>query len=131
MIKECESCDRCLRGCPTGAIREDRFLLDVDRCITYWNEQPPEEDFPKWLQPSWHNCLIGCMICQRVCPANKHFLDWIETGVAFSEDETDILLQGTPFDNVPQSLKDKLEKSDLAGIIELFPRNLGALLYTV
>jgi len=128
MMEQCMECDKCMRSCPTGAIRTDRFLLNTERCITFWNEHPPDVDFPEWLKPAWHNSLIGCMICQKVCPANHDLQDWLEPGADFSEEETNILLNGLPIDEIPQTMKDKLEESDLIGIVEILPRNLRVLL---
>ena len=128
MLEQCEKCDRCMRSCPTGAILEERFLLNVERCITFWNEHPPDVAFPEWLKPVWHNCLIGCMICQKVCPVNQDIVDCHEPGGEFTEEETDILLQGIPFAEMPRSLKEKLKATDLAAIADILPRNLKAIL---
>jgi epoxyqueuosine reductase len=128
MMEECKKCEKCMRSCPAGAILADRFLLNVERCITFWNEKDLDVEFPDWLKPSWHNCLVGCMICQRSCPVNREFLDRHETGADFSEEETQMLLKGTPLAEMPQVLQDKLHQADLAGIAELLPRNLRALL---
>jgi epoxyqueuosine reductase len=127
MMEQCGQCDKCTRSCPTNAILQDRFLLDVDRCITFWNEKDPDVEFPEWLNPAWHNCLIGCMICQKSCPANSGVQDCCNTGAEFSEDETNMLLRGTPKDDMPQSLQDKLEYADLA-FSELLPRNLKVIM---
>lgn len=128
MMEQCAQCDTCIRGCPTGAILPDRFLLNVDRCITFWNEHPPDTKFPDWLEPAWHNCLVGCMICQRVCPANRDLLNRHVAGGSFSEEETRTLLRSVPVKDMNQDLQDKLRQSDLADIAELLPRNLRALL---
>ena len=39
-----------------------------------------------------------------------------------------MFLAGTPFDQLPADTAGKLERLDLDGFVELFPRNLGALL---
>ena len=128
MMDLCKECSACVRKCPTGAIPTDRFLLHVDRCITYHNEQPGEIPFPEWIDPSWHNCLVGCLHCQKICPANKKVKNWIETGPIFSEDETELLLSGKELDQIPIELKKKLEKFDFLNYLEIFPRNLDVFL---
>jgi len=128
MMDLCKECSACVRKCPTGAIPTDRFLLNVDRCITYHNEQPGEIPFPEWIDPSWHNCLVGCLHCQKICPANKKVKNWIETGPIFSEDETELLLSGKELDQIPIELKKKLEKFDFLNYLEIFPRNLDVFL---
>ncbi|MFX1346011.1 MAG: 4Fe-4S double cluster binding domain-containing protein [Promethearchaeota archaeon] len=128
MMDLCENCSACVRKCPTGAIPTDRFLLRVDRCLTYHNEQPGEIPFPKWINPSWHNCLVGCLHCQKVCPANKKVKDWIETGPIFSKDETGLFLSGVEIDRIPIELKKKFEDFDFLNYLEVIPRNLSVFL---
>jgi len=128
MLKRCERCSACVRQCPSGAITVERFLLRAERCITYRNEKPGTVPFPDWLDPSWHNCLVGCMICQQVCPENKKFLKWIKEGPEFSEEETVLIRQGIPFDNLLAETKDKWSWLGLSEDLDVFPRNLRALL---
>ena len=125
-MKACEHCRACLDACPSGAISEDRFLLRARRCITLYNEETP--DFPGWVDPSWHNSLIGCMICQDICPANRANVDWLEGDVEFSEEETGLLLEGRPPERLPAEVVRKLEAADLLVAYEVLPRNLKMLL---
>jgi epoxyqueuosine reductase len=124
----CEKCSACVLKCPTGAISADRFLLHGERCITFHNEHPKKIPFPEWFDPSWHNCLVGCLFCQRVCPANKKVLKWIENGPEFDEAETRLILKGKSLNQIPQNTLKKLERYELTDYFELFPRNLKALL---
>ncbi|MBY9003089.1 MAG: 4Fe-4S binding protein [Candidatus Lokiarchaeota archaeon] len=128
MMDECEKCNACMNNCPTGAISNERFLLKVDRCLTYHNEQPGHVPFPEWIDRSWHNCIVGCLHCQKVCPMNKKVKNWIEKGPSFNEKETKILLQGTNFDDLPQELKNKFKEYDFMNDFETIPRNLGVFL---
>jgi epoxyqueuosine reductase len=128
MMETCQSCRACLQHCPASAISEDRFLLRAERCIVFHNERPSSIPFPSWIDPSWHNCLEGCMHCQRVCPENRNFWGWIEGREEFSEEETSLLLKGDPQDCLPKETIDKLERLDILGDLELFPRNLGVFL---
>ena len=128
MMDLCKECSACTRKCPTGAIPTDRFLLRVERCLTYHNEHPPDVPFPEWIDSSWHNCLVGCLHCQKVCPANKNVKNWTEKGPDFSEKETKIILDGINLDDVPKELKKKIEKYDLVKYYEVLPRNLNPFL---
>ena len=128
MLELCEGCEACLDSCPSGAIIEDRFLIRAERCIVYHNEKPGEVPFPSWIEPSWHNCFIGCMRCQTVCPENKDFLDWFEGGVEFSAEETELLLAGTASEKLPPETARKLEENDLIDMLDTIPRNLLAVL---
>jgi epoxyqueuosine reductase len=128
MMAACENCSACRRNCPSGAISAERFLLHAERCITYHNEQPGDVPFPTWLDPSWHNCLLGCMCCQNVCPQNRDFWSWVEEGAEFSEKETGLLSQGVPLEQLPTATAEKLEWLELTEYADVLPRNLRALL---
>lgn len=92
LLARCLKCRACVRSCPTGAICEDRVLLDADRCLTFANEQPGS--WPAWVEPTAHHALLGCLLCQRRCPENPE-LPVEETGVMFTRGETDALLAGS------------------------------------
>lgn len=126
MMELCKKCEACLKKCPGGAIRKEAFLIDGKRCITFYNEG--EDAFPEWVDSSWHNSIIGCMICQDVCPANKEFTQWIVPGTEFSEEETAMILKGIPPEHLPQGAVEKLETLELFGGYNLLSRNLGVLI---
>lgn len=125
MMRRCEKCELCRQACPTGAIPSDRFLLRAERCIVYHNEKKGDVPFPKWMDPSWHNCIVGCMRCQRVCPENKEVISWIGEEEEFSEEETTLLLEGVPRDELPNTTLRKLEHLSLLDYLASLPRNLS------
>jgi len=124
MMKACERCSLCREACPTSAIPSDRFLLHAERCIVYHNEKPGTVPFPDWMKPSWHNCIMGCMHCQRACPINRKFLNWVEDKEEFSEAETKLFLKGAELHDLPQTTVKKLGHLNLLEDIDKFPRNL-------
>ena len=128
MMERCQQCNACHLKCPTGAIPSDRFLLRADRCIVFHNERAGNIPFPTWMNPSWHNCVVGCMHCQKVCPENKDFVQWIEGKAEFSEEETALILEGVSLDQLPTTTVRKLERLDLIEYLDNLPRNLGVLL---
>jgi epoxyqueuosine reductase len=128
MMERCQACTVCLNHCPTGAITDQRFLLQAERCIVFHNEHPTDVPFPRWLDSSWHNCLVGCMLCQTTCPENRDFLESVEDGAAFSSEETTLLLEGRPPDQLPPRTVEKLKQSDLIDLLDVLPRNLRVLL---
>jgi epoxyqueuosine reductase len=65
----CGTCDRCLKACPTQALREDR-TLDARLCISYLNIEA-KEDPPEDLRQKMGDWFFGCDICQSVCPWNE------------------------------------------------------------
>jgi len=124
-LVDCSECDACTKACPSGAIGTDRFLLHAERCITFHNERL--EEFPAWLNPAWHNCLVGCMVCQKVCPANKPFRKEVAEGPVFSETETAAVLQGNSRDRFPPGVVQKLEGLDMIEYANVLGRNLDVL----
>jgi epoxyqueuosine reductase len=128
MMERCQSCEACLRRCPAGAITAERFLLHAERCITFHNEKPAAVPFPASMDPAWHNCLMGCLHCQWVCPENKDARHWVEDGVTFSQEETELLLAGAPLDEIPAGTRAKMERVHLDLYAESLPRNLRVLL---
>jgi len=126
-LARCESCRACLATCPTGAIGEDRFLLHAERCLTFWNEKPPDVPFPAWVRPEWHNALVGCLLCQEVCPENRPFLAEIVEGPTFDEKTTRLLLAGTKKEDFPKEVQPVLEEWWLTYLLDILPRNLCAL----
>ena len=122
----CNKCSACINKCPTGAIVPHRFLIQAEKCLTFHNERQAE--FPDWIEPSWHNCLIGCMACQSVCPANKKLLNWFEEKESFTEEETELILKGTSRYQLPRATIGKLQRIYLWDDMEIIPRNLNVLI---
>ena len=129
MMDQCEKCSACLQRCPTNAITRDGFLIEAGRCLTYFNEG--DGQFPEWIDPSWHNCMIGCMICQDVCPVNRDHTRWIIEGEEFSEEETQLILEGKQAQDLPSGTIEKLRRLYMLDDYRLLQRNLGILLKTL
>jgi epoxyqueuosine reductase len=125
VLERCENCKACMKACPTDAIAADRFLLKAERCLTFHNER--EGVFPQWIKPTWHNCLVGCLYCQKACPVNKDLPKSVEEGPEFSEHETALILQHTPKIELPQQSIEKLESLDMIGYLPVLGRNLKVL----
>jgi epoxyqueuosine reductase len=128
VMAACQNCSACRQHCPTGAITADRFLLHAERCLSFHNEKPGDVPFAAWIDPSWHNCLVGCLHCQRVCPENRHVWNWVEEGAEFSQVETALLLEGVPKEQLPAATVEKMERLGMEGSADTLPRNLNVLL---
>lgn len=125
-LEHCENCSACRKACPTNAMASDRFQLYAERCLTFHNESTAA--FPQWLSPSWHNCLVGCMICQKACPANKDVIKWIEPGATFDHNETDLILEGVPRERLPRKTLEKIQGLDMMRYYDVLRRNLKVLI---
>jgi epoxyqueuosine reductase len=123
-LERCERCSACLRACPSGAIRAERFLLQTDRCLTTHNES--EEPFPDWVDPAWHHTAVGCLRCQQACPENAGVSLRVAEPEVFDEAETAAILSASP--DAPAATRDKLSRCGLDYSAELIARNLHALL---
>lgn len=64
----CGGCTRCIDACPTGAITA--FEVDARRCVSYLTlEHAGAVD--RSLLAGHGDWLIGCDVCQEVCPFNR------------------------------------------------------------
>jgi len=65
-VTACRGCDRCIKACPAGALRDDGFL-DASRCISCLTQYPSREA----PAPDSHGWLFGCDECLLACPFHE------------------------------------------------------------
>ncbi len=106
LMDSCTNCNVCLNQCPTGAISERNFVIDVEKCIPLYNEVPGE--IPNWINPSAHTALMGCMRCQLPCPANNKVVTMTQKLCSVTEEETMNILDGTSDEALILTLSKKL-----------------------
>lgn len=70
MADHCGTCRRCIDACPTGAILENLRAIDSRKCISYLTIEHKGE-IPAQYHTKIGNWLMGCDICQEVCPWNN------------------------------------------------------------
>lgn len=111
ILASCAECTSCLVQCPTGAIGKDRFLIRADKCLTLFNESKGR--IPKVQDKLARHplCLVGCLVCQAVCPANRGKLKIEDAPVRFSGTETERIIQdkGGRADGLWKAVHEKME----------------------
>ena len=60
----CPTCHACERICPSGAISENGY--DYKACARAYMGGDPMED---WVMDAM-TCILGCELCQKICPYN-------------------------------------------------------------
>jgi epoxyqueuosine reductase len=71
-ISDCGQCSICVNSCPTGAIGPNGAIIQ-SRCVRY--NMHSSDFIPVDIREKIGQRLLGCDICQMVCPRNKMYKD--------------------------------------------------------
>ncbi|NHJ86958.1 MAG: hypothetical protein FK734_15960, partial [Asgard group archaeon] len=129
MLNECTNCHICFNNCPTKAISRDDFVIDVEKCLSLYNEI--QGIIPDWIDSSAHNSLMGCTKCQVLCPANKLVVDKFIKLEDITKEESKMILNGEQDEELAASIGKKLHMFDAKYayyFIPIIKRNLELLL---
>ena len=69
----CGACEICIKACPTSAITEP-FVIDSNQCLAYHTIENRNEALPMEIKQAMGSWVVGCDICQDICPWNKQDL---------------------------------------------------------
>lgn len=117
----CASCSVCIDGCPNDLISTDSYLIDAGKCITFHNEI--EDDFPTWINPKWHNALIGCMKCQYDCPINIEYKRDMKVISRLTEENVEDIFRCISYDELNDDTKRIIRDIEFDDYYKVFKRN--------
>lgn len=106
----CGTCTKCMDACPTKAIIKPN-VLDSRKCISYLtieNKGEIAEDLQKLMQGN----IIGCDICQNVCPHNHK-----------ATNTQDVLLINPELCKLNDSTLEEIKNSDFKKMLKQTPFN--------
>ena len=129
ILDECNRCHACERTCPTRCINRWNYSVNIDKCLTLYNENPG--DFPNYILGSMHHALMGCLQCKAPCPVNEGVAELSGKLEDISEEETRKILKGAVDDALLKSLQRKLRQFRATASRDQFPilkRNLSVLI---
>lgn len=76
-LRECGTCDACVRACPTGAL-DGEGHLDARRCLAWLLQKPGT--FPTEYREAVGVRVYGCDTCLDACPVGKRNVEVAEEG---------------------------------------------------
>lgn len=69
-INDCIKCGRCIKACPSSAIKENGFDRKV--CLSEITQKKGELSEEEIRLMKECGCVWGCDICQNICPMNRN-----------------------------------------------------------
>jgi epoxyqueuosine reductase len=123
-MEACDRCSLCRENCPANSILSDRFLIRAENCQVFSSAVKDAS----WFTGGGRNALVGCMVCQNVCPANKPYLDKRADGPTFSAAETELIVNGMPCSELFPETQKRLGRLAEGEIYAALVQNLNCLL---
>lgn len=106
----CGTCTACLDACPTQAFTAPS-VLDARRCISYLTIEH-RSPIPVELRPQMGDWVLGCDVCQDVCPWNRKVapIDLVELSPAADRNPLDLV---SLFDLTEADFRQRFRKTPL------------------
>ncbi|MEL7498153.1 MAG: tRNA epoxyqueuosine(34) reductase QueG [Planctomycetota bacterium] len=106
----CGTCTACLDACPTNAF-VGPYVLDATKCISYLTIEH-RTSVPRELRDQLDGWLLGCDVCQDVCPWNRKAPITNETEFAALDGHNPIQL-GSLFELTDDQFRSRFRKTPL------------------
>lgn len=123
-MEACGKCSLCRESCPANSILTDRFLIRAENCRAFSNDAKDAS----WLGNTRRNTLVGCMVCQNVCPQNRPHLNKRANGPTFTTAETELILNGRPCNELAAETQRKLDSLAEGELYAALVQNLRCIL---
>jgi len=65
---------------------------------------------------------------EAACPHNSRFINMVDERIFFNDEESELILNGRAFDNLPQETRNKIPNSGLEDYYHILTRNMRLLM---
>jgi epoxyqueuosine reductase len=124
LMKSCQKCGKCVQTCPVRALEKGSAWVDTNKCITRFNEQPG--DFPDWIHSNCFTSLVGCVLCQEICPQNSNKAK--EVAIPVSMDTINQIMAANTYDELGPKERELLSELSMDRYFHVLRRNIKALM---
>lgn len=126
-LATCDSCGLCEDACPYNAIPSDKFILDPNRCLSFYMDLA--DPLPEWTRQAPLKSLVGCNHCQDICPLNSKFVIPPETQLGrITLQSTQDILSCQSYLELQPDTQAQFQTLDIEAWYDVFRRNFSRFL---